>query len=187
LFGDDLRVRIHYSLADNKVEILPVQTRNSGRDRQSRLLKKTTIIKKAGASEDLDFPESYSRASTANGVDMSMSQQVALEPDRPYHWKDLCIGTQMGVASLFLLITDADDFTREFYKSKNMELIPNINMPQPSYPKLGTYIPPYNPLYGSEEDSLQTCKGSLAGGGPVMKDGAKANKFAGMTLKFLCT
>jgi hypothetical protein len=106
---------------------------------------------------------------------------------RPYHWKDLGIGVRIAVASLFVLITDADEFTREFYKSKNCPLEPVITMPKPTYPVLKTYIPPYNPLFGSEEDSLQTCKGSLAGSGPLLKDGAKAKLFAGQVMKFLCT
>ncbi len=194
LFGDEQNVRVHYSLADNKIEVLPISIRNSGRDKLSRLLKRTTIMKKPGAEDALDFPMSYSRAITTSGTTrpststmVNSAGKVVLEPTRPYHWKDLHIGMQLAVASLFILITDADDFTREFYKSKNITLEPKIQMPEPTYPKLTTYIPPYNPLYGSEEDSLQTCKGSLAGGGPVHKDGAKAKLFAGMTMKFLCT
>jgi hypothetical protein len=194
LFGDEMNVRIHYSLADNQIEVLPINVKNSGKDKLSRLLKKTIIQKKPGIVEDLDFPASYSRATTAAGISrpsttMSTSGGLVqkIEPARPYHWKDLAIGEQIAVASLFILITDADDFTREFYRSKNMPLAPKIEMPTPTYPKLKTYIPPYNPLFGSEEDSLATCKGSLAGSGPVMKDGAKAKLFAGMTMKFLCT
>jgi hypothetical protein len=194
LFGDEQNVRVHYSLADNKIEVLPISVRNSGRDKLSRLLKRTTIMKKPGAEDALDFPMSYSRAITSSGTTrpststmMNASGKLVLEPTRPYHWKDLHIGMQLAVASLFILITDADDFTREFYRSKNVGLEPKIEMPVPTYPKLTTYIPPYNPLYGSEEDSLQTCKGSLAGGGPLLKDGAKAKLFAGMTMKFLCT
>ena len=208
LFGDETRVRIHYSLADNKIEVLPINERNSGKDKQSRLLKKTVIMKKPGAADDLDFPASYSRLTTASGIisrpntqggstfqgNRSASAQELTRPaplpdhtTRPYHWKDLFIGERIAVASLFILITDADEFTREFYKSKGMTLGPKIEMPVPTFPKLETYIPPYNPLYGSEEDSLATCKGSLAGSGPVMKDGAKAKLFAGMIMKFLCT
>ena len=195
LFGDEQNVRVHYSLADNKIEVLPINVRNSGRDKLSTLLKRTVIMKKADSGDDLDFPASYSRATTASGTVSRPSSTLSfndkgkpvLEPDRSYHWKDFYIGMQLAVASLFILITDADDFTREFYASKSVNLGPKISMPEPTYPKLTTYIPPYNPLYGSEEDSLQTCKGSLAGGGPVHKDGAKAKLFAGMTMKFLCT
>lgn len=195
LFGDEQTVRVHYSLADNKIEVLPINVRNSGRDKLSRLLKRTVIMKKHDSEEAMDFPASYSRATTASGsvsrptttLSFNDKGKPVLEPTRPYHWKDFYIGMQLAVASLFILIVDADDFTREFFRSKNITLSPKIEMPQPTYPKLTTFIPPYNPLYGSEEDSLQTCKGSLAGGGPLLKDGAKAKLFNGMTMKFLCT
>jgi hypothetical protein len=52
LFGDELRVRLHYYLADNTMEVLPVNTRNNGRDKLSRIVKKTQIMKK---SEDFDL------------------------------------------------------------------------------------------------------------------------------------
>lgn len=198
LFGDEQYVRIHYSLADNKIEVLPIHQRNSGRDKLSKLLKKTVILKKG--DEGLEyFPSSYSRVLTATGLrpdtgtstfagasNMGSSQMV-YAPDRPYHWNDLAIGEMISVASLFILITDADEYTREFYVSKNRPLAPKISMPAPVYPTLTNYIPPYNPLFGSEEDSLNTCKGSLAGGSKVQKDGAKAQLFQGMILRFNAT
>lgn len=173
LFGDEQQVRIHYTLADNKIEVLPIHQRNSGRDKLSKLLKKTTILKKGDAGLEY-FPSSYSRVTTAAGLDragastplnqygatLSGSQMIYL-PDRPYHWTDLRIGEMLAVASLFILITDADEYTREFYTSKNAPLGPKLSMPEPVYPTLTTYIPPYNPLFGSEEDSLNTCKVTL--------------------------
>lgn len=183
LFGDELMVRIHYSLADNKIEVLPINSRNSGRDKLSRLLKKTVIMKKH--QDESEFPMSYSQAITTSGT-LGREEPVHVAP-KPYHWKDLYIGAKIAVASLFILVSDADEFTREFYKSKDMPLEPKISMPTPTYPVLKTYIPPHNPLFGSEEDSLQTCKGSLAGSGPLLKDGAKMKLFAGQVLKYLCT
>ncbi|RYG67673.1 hypothetical protein EON64_06920 [archaeon] len=46
-------------------------------------------------------------------------------------------------------------------------------------------IPPYNG-FGSEEDSLQTCKASLIPTAP-MKDGMKAKLFQGMILRYKAT
>jgi hypothetical protein len=51
LFGDELHVRLHYYLADNCMEVLPVQARNSGRDKISRYMKKTQIMKKMDESD----------------------------------------------------------------------------------------------------------------------------------------
>jgi len=200
MFGDEQYVRIHYSLADNKIEVLPIHQRNSGRDKLSKLLKKTSILKKGDAGLEY-FPNSYSRVLTSSGLrpdgtnDYTAtsassgmgSSQMIYAPDRPYHWTDLAIGEMIAVASLFILITDADEYTREFYKSKARSLGPKISMPPPVYPTQTVYIPPYNPLFGSEEDSLNTCKGSLAGGSKVQKDGAKAQMFQGMILRFNAT
>jgi len=201
MFGDEQYVRIHYSLADNKIEVLPIHQRNSGRDKLAKLLKKTSILKKGDAGLEY-FPNSYSRVLTSSGLrpDTSTaegaattassgmgSSQMIYAADRPYHWTDLAIGEMIAVASLFVLITDADEYTREFYKSKARPLGPKISMPSPVYPTQEVYIPPYNPLFGSEEDSLNTCKGSLAGGSKVQKDGAKAQMFQGMILRFNAT
>jgi hypothetical protein len=46
LFGDELLVRLHYSLADQTIEIVPIHNRNSGRDRLPKYLKKTIVLKK---------------------------------------------------------------------------------------------------------------------------------------------
>jgi hypothetical protein len=45
-----------------------------------------------------------------------------------------------------------------------------------------TTIPPYNG-FGSEEDSLQTCKQTLVLSAPT-KDGAKLKQLAGMILRY---
>ena len=39
-------MKIHYSLAENTIEVVPIHSRNSGRDRLPKLLKKTQIMKK---------------------------------------------------------------------------------------------------------------------------------------------
>jgi hypothetical protein len=102
--------------------------------------------------------------------------------ERPYHWTDLRIGETICVAALDVLLVDADEFTREFYNSKNMSLGDPIPVEQPVYPTVTNVIPPYNG-FGSEEDSLQTCKNSLIPSAP-MKDGLKAKVFQGMILRY---
>lgn len=188
-FGDNQYVRLHYSLADDSIEVMPVHTRNSGRDKLAKLLKKTTILKK-----DESYDNSLSRASTGLGGDVLESTTsmvstaditAALQPSRPYHWTDLSIGMNIGVAALDIKLIDADEFTREFFISKNMPLSEPIKMPKPKYPTLDTTIPPHNG-FGSEADSLQTCKSSLQPSAPS-KDGAKAQLYQGMILRFAAT
>ena len=86
------------------------------------------------------------------------------------------------VASMTLQLIDADDFTREFYKSKMMRLGPAIVREQPTYPTIVETIPPYNG-FGSEEDSLQTCKHKLILSAPT-KDGAKLKALANMIMRY---
>ena len=40
LYGDLIHVRMHYFLADDTIEVLPIHERNTGRDRLPKFLKK---------------------------------------------------------------------------------------------------------------------------------------------------
>jgi hypothetical protein len=207
LFGDELHVKLHYSLADNAIEIVPIHGRNTGRDRLPKYLKKSTIMKKPvlSLSSSMSSLPEFSTTSSIDGDYMdgmdgndnmqlaplspsasmsSLNQPVVdpLVPSVPYHWTDLKIGDLIPVASLNILLIDADEFTREFYRSKEMPLEDAIQLPQPVYPTLQTTIPPYNG-FGSKEDSLQTCKSTLIPT-PLMKDGMKAKLFQGMILRY---
>jgi len=252
LFGDELRVRVHYSLADDKIEVIPVHNRNSGRDKLSKLLKKTKIIKPFPTIQQqqqlqqtnneaflnnfrVDSTNTYDSQAlrgftpmnnTLNGINSlsrqgdgsvsvasnnnnnnamnrtntaglrpvtrsTYSSEVSIisnmepevfTPSKAYHWSDLQIGELISVAALNILLIDADEFTREFYSSKNMGLLAPINIPERVYPRLDIAIPPYNG-FGSEDDSLQTCKPKLIPG-RAMKDGAKAKLFQGMVLRY---
>ena len=214
LFGDEINVKIHYILAENKIEVVPINSRNSGRDRLPKLLKKTSIMKPATSplrtsSNEFDFanqlPSSpdnnnynegmesptngnrspISRNNTSNStIATATLQQLSeqMQPTSSYHWTDLKVGLVIPVASMTILICDADDFTREFYNCKNMPLDTAIKRPPPEYPVLQTTIPPYNG-FGSEEDSLQTCKQTLVLSAPT-KDGAKMKQLANMILRY---
>lgn len=226
LFGDEINVKLHYSLAENTIEVVPIHGRNSGRDRLPKLLKKTAIVKPAPTSPsrtgEFDFAagslmsqiseerggsagsaggaprsptsrgNSPSRVGTAasrvgtaaSGGAITLNTLAAekLQPSTPYHWTDLKVGLVIPVASMTLLLVDADEFTREFYKCKSMPLDAPISRPQPEYPKLQATIPPYNG-FGSEEDSLQTCKQTLVLSAPS-KDGAKLKLLANMILRY---
>ena len=167
-FGDELLVRLHYSLAEDAMEVLPIHTRNSGRDKLARILKRTKIMMTNNQDTGSSFDDSF--------------DMTNLQPSRPYHWTDLHIGMRIAVAALDIVILDADEFTREFYVSKNKPLAPKIVLPQAIYPQKSQTIPPHNG-FGSEADSLQTCGTSLMPG-PPHKDGAKAKLYQGMILRY---
>jgi hypothetical protein len=225
LFGDEINVKLHYSLAENTIEVVPINGRNSGRDRLPKLLKKTMILKKptllpaSEGFEGFDFeggnsllsgesafgeeksafggnspstrdgrggtartasPDARSRGGSPDRTTAQSAQ--ALVPSKPYHWTDLKIGLELPVASMTLLLIDADEFTREFYSMKSLPLDIRITRPAPEYPSLSNPIPPYNG-FGSEEDSLQTCKQTLVMHPPA-KDGLKLKMLAGMILRY---
>jgi hypothetical protein len=193
LFGDVIRVKLHYTLADDKIEIVQIPDRNNGRDPLNTLLKKSVIMKKESVLGD-DFSTMFARSGTPttnlnkstslNGERIDSPSQV-VEQQRPYHWSDLHIGDTIAVASMKIMLIDADAFTRQFYQEKSLPLGPPIELEQPVYPEVKSEIPPYNG-FGSEEDSLQTCKNSLIPTAP-MKDGLKMNLFQGLILRFAAT
>jgi hypothetical protein len=65
-----------------------------------------------------------------------LGEGPGIDPPPTYHWTDLSIGMTIPVASLTVMIIDADEFTREFYNSKEMPLDPPIKLPEPIYPEV---------------------------------------------------
>lgn len=189
LFGDELNVRLHYTLADDSIEVLPINNRNSGRDRVQKLLRKTKII--IPDSDDFSLISPPTSAGSTLGrppsaMDTSRTPRMMPQiPPKTYHWTDLNIGATITVAAMKILLLDADEFTREFYFSKKTPLGQAIVLPSFEYPKLNASTPPYNG-FGSEIDSLTSCKGSLIPSAPH-KDGAKLKAFQGMVLRYLAT
>ncbi len=173
LFGDVIQVKLHYTLADDTIDIVAIPDRNSGRDPQTTLLRKSVIMKKNGfdAGSLSGRRTTSSTGSRPTTSDRSLSPNR--EPDRPYHWKDLSIGETVSVAALDVLLTDADEFTREFYNSHNMPLGPPITLPEPNYSKLSTSY-----SVNADDDSTSLL--------PTVqrKDGLKAQLFQGMVLRY---
>jgi len=189
LFGDELQVRLHYVLADDTIEILPTYNRNSGRDKCTMLLKRTKVMKMADVEED-DL--SLSTRPSTTSVDPSAVGGLTVRtgdrkvvPSRPYHWSDLHIGDMIPVAAMNVLLIDADQFTRDFYASKGMTLGDPIVLTKKVYKKQEVTIPPHTG-FGSEIDSLTSCKGSLIPL-PPHKDGAKLKAYQGMILRYVAT
>jgi hypothetical protein len=184
LFGDVVKVKVHYTLADDKIDIVAMSDRNSGRDPQTTLLKKSVIMKREAkpntpASNSPSSRRSVAATSSLPNAESNGNDHYTI---RPYHWRDLKIGETISVAALNVYLIDADEFTRDFYSSSHMPLGPPILLPEPALPVVTNEIPPYNG-FGSEEDSLQTCKHNLIPSAP-MKDGLKAQLHQGMVLRY---
>jgi hypothetical protein len=80
-----------------------------------------------------------------------------------YHWKDLYIGLQMNVYSRRLRIVDSDNSTQDFYAKIGRALGEAEAPPASVEVYHEREIPPYTG-FGSEEDSLRSCQGSLMPG-----------------------
>jgi hypothetical protein len=80
-----------------------------------------------------------------------------------YHWEDFYIGLELNVYSRRLRIVDSDNSTRMFYKTINVPMGDAEAPPAPIEVYHEREIPP-STGFGSEEDSLRSCQGSLMPG-----------------------
>jgi hypothetical protein len=118
LYGDLIHVRMHYFLADDTIEVLPIHERNTGRDKLPKFLKKTRIP--LGTERDA--------ISQANNTILQDGEPVPM-----YHWRDIFIGIKIQVATFCVHVLDADEFTRAFYDMMNMPLAKKIVLPQKKF------------------------------------------------------
>ena len=141
LYGDLQRFTLQYYLADDTMELLTVVGPNAGRDPFKKMVKRG---------------------------------KLAIDRDDPlgpcWHWKNFQIGTVIDVYAKKLLIVSADSNTYAFYESKGMPLDPPLQLEMEEPVVAVRELPPYNG-FGSEEDSLASCVGSLIPTIPTKKLG----------------
>ena len=158
LFGDIQYFRVFYYLADDTIEILPVHTKNNGRDQFPKLLKRSKLPKTA------IIP-------TNDGT------------DEYYSWKDLSIGCKINVFGRTMQLARCDSFTRQHYSSVGIVLKDDMPLePEEEKVEFIRQIPPYNG-FGSEEDSMRSCTGGI-NPPPPKKDLAKMRDKRGVILRF---
>lgn len=177
LFGDDLRVKLHYRLSDGSIEIVPMHERNNGRDKVPKFLSRQEIKKPrpdfmstTATTIDGDSLQGYSQTGIISSGSMLslLGEGPGVEPAKPYHWTDLKIGEVIPVAAYNIVLLDADEFTRAFYASKDMALEPPIIPPSPVYPEVSDEPPP--PLMAMPTKTKE--------------EGIKAAFFMGISLRF---
>ncbi|GMI32057.1 hypothetical protein TrRE_jg13361 [Triparma retinervis] len=134
LYGDVRLFKLCYFLSDDTLEIVPVHTRNDGRDQFPKLLKRSKVPK------DIRNPSGAF-----------------------YTWRDFKIGGIINVYQRAMTIAKADKFTRDFYVNKGVNIGRDIELIRGPDVKYERQIPPYNG-FGSEEDSLRSCTGSIRPG-----------------------
>jgi hypothetical protein len=100
-----------------------------------------------------------------------------------YLWKDFSIGSYINVFGRSMQLAKCDAFTRDFYKSHGISLQDDLPLEKDAEKiEVIRQIPPHNG-FGSEEDSLRSCTGSI-NPPPVRKDFAKLREKQGMVLRF---
>jgi EF-hand domain-containing protein 1 len=165
--SDDQRnFTVQVFLADSTVQVTERMAPNSGRAGLNAFLKRSKLPK--------DF-----RASVA-----SVSSIGHQAKEDYYTELDFMIGTVINVYSHTLLLTDADAFTKNFYKERGAtdESLQGIDMSVAPAEVKKNPIPPYNG-YGSEEDSLQSFYNLVPK--PPRKNMAKLLAYDGKALRFL--
>lgn len=142
LYGDKWDFVLIYHLADDSIEI--VTSSNAAAKQFPRLLKRTQLPRDFGSTTE-NLGSTYSEPKYQNY----------------YHWTDFYIGGEVNVYGRKLLIVDADSTTRKFYAENDYPLGDALKIDKGGQDFTYTReIPPHNG-FGSEEDSLKSCIGTL--------------------------
>ncbi|KAI5063481.1 hypothetical protein GOP47_0022028 [Adiantum capillus-veneris] len=166
VYGDRRPYVLHYFLADDTIEILEINERNSGRHSFPMLLRRCQLPR--------EIP------SDLLGKNMGSD---AFPKSAFYKETDLHVGSYIRVYNRDMLLHDCDEFTRNFYKSKYKipdDMLEHVDVQEPAPVLARMEMPPHNG-FGSEEDSKQNCI-SLIPKTPY-KD---FNKILGLDGKVLC-
>jgi len=164
MFGDVRRVQILYFLADDTIEIREIVGANSGTVpmnlRRSKLPKHAPIpLRQPGEVTDRTVLNVFGPMGHGGRYILD-SLKTGAVTSQYYTDSDLEIGNKINVWGRTIEITNADEFTKEFYKSKYGTKTFNIKAPAPPHSPIPRQLPPYNG-FGSEEDSLCSCMGLI--------------------------
>ncbi|KAJ8350395.1 hypothetical protein SKAU_G00255250 [Synaphobranchus kaupii] len=164
-FGVPHELTLHYFLADDTIEIREVFSRNSGRDVVPKFLNRSKLPKRApvasrqpGQVTDRTVLNVF--GPTGNkGRYLLDNLKIGSTGEEFYKDCDLTLGAVINVWGRNVVVCDCDNFTKEYYRSKYglEDFSPVDYRPGPST-RVPRQVPPYNG-FGSEEDSLCSCKG----------------------------
>nr|XP_046261036.1 EF-hand domain-containing family member C2 isoform X2 [Scatophagus argus] len=177
MFGDLRELMLHYFLADDTIEILEVIPPNSGRNTMSKFLQRSRLpkctpaqMKRHGEITNRTVLNVLASSSKGNRYILDSLKTGAVHEEF-YKDCDLTVGGVVNVWGRRVIITDCDDFTKDYYRSKyGIEDFTPVKYKAPPAPKSSMPVPPYNG-FGSEEDSLSSCQGLLPK--PPQKDFCK--------------
>ncbi|KAE8299783.1 EF-hand domain-containing family member C2 [Larimichthys crocea] len=166
VFGDSRDLILHYFLADDTIEIREVISPNSGRDTVAKFLHRSKLpkcparMKQPGEITDRTVLNVFASPSQGKRFILDSLKTGAVHEDF-YKDCDLTVGGEVNVWGRRVIITDCDDFTKDYYRSKyGIEDFTPVQYKASTAPQTLRPVPPYNG-FGSEEDSLSSCKGLL--------------------------
>ena len=197
-FGELRRFKLHYYLADDTCEILEKLPPNSGRDANATFLARQKLpmeivsLGKPGDKPTRTVLNVIGNFFDGGGRYLLDNLKTGAISVTYYSDGDLQLGRVVNVFGRKMLLTDCDQFTKNYYASKygigNFEPVHyDEQQARSSTRKLERINPPYNG-FGSEEDSLASCSKMIPE--PLRKDFVKwmaydRNGLESNTLRFL--
>ncbi|XP_041856758.1 EF-hand domain-containing family member C2 [Melanotaenia boesemani] len=188
VYRDPQELVLHYFLADDTVSITEVIPSNPRRPTVSTFLRRGKLPKHAPAQmkqlgQVTDRTVLNVLASESQGARFMLdSLNTGAVDEDFYKDSDLVVGGKVNVWGRKVIITDCDEFTKNYYRSKyGIEDFTPVQYKAPLAPKPPMSVPPYNG-FGSEEDSLSSCQSILLK--PHKKDFHKFMKKDGNVLNF---
>ncbi|XP_059322408.1 EF-hand domain-containing family member C2 [Ammospiza nelsoni] len=163
---DSRELVLRYYLSDDTIDIREILPPNSGRDVVPFFLKRDKLPKNAptapyhpGTITNYTLLNVLAKPGRNKGYYIRDVLQTGAVRQEFYKDSDLKIGAVINVWGRQILLCDCDEFTKEHYRKKYgiVDFTP-IEYKTPPPPKPEKIIPPYNG-FGSEEDSLNSCKG----------------------------
>ncbi|XP_071286357.1 EF-hand domain-containing family member C2 [Agelaius tricolor] len=164
--SDPRELVLRYYLSDDTIDIREILPPNSGRDVVPFFLKRDKLPKNAptapyhpGTITNYTLLNVLGKPERNKGYYIRDVLQTGAVHQEFYKDSDLKIGAVINVWGRQILLCDCDEFTKEHYRKKYgiVDFTP-IEYKTPPPPKPEKIIPPYNG-FGSEEDSLSSCKG----------------------------
>lgn len=150
--GHPREYAITYHLCDDTVDITTPTLNQNGGECQ-KILSRARIPRAAPNQQP---------GVDANDVDADSLEGADHDNDGFYYWSDFYIGAEIEIYTRKFTIIDASPVTRKFFEEHGLELGAPIVREDPAAasPERIREVPPHTG-FGSEEDSLRSCVGSL--------------------------
>ncbi|KAM6418565.1 EF-hand domain-containing family member C2 isoform 1-T1 [Pluvialis apricaria] len=168
MFHDPRELVLHYYLSDDTIDIKEIVPVNSGRDTIPLFLRRDKLPKYAptglyqpGTITSRTVLNVFGKLVGNRGRYILDNRKTGAVHQEFYRDSDLKIGAVINVWGRKIILCDCDEFTKEYYRTKyGIEDFTPVTYKAPPPPKPEKTFPPYTG-FGSEEDSLCSCRGLL--------------------------